>query len=124
MTTITNRTSYKDCTAILNDPGSSEDLKNKALERQDSIKAWLKKRDAEKGSSSPQQAASYKADELNISGIDIKQDQKDEIMKETEDGTKRLLIVLSGVQRICRESGIEHPATIGMVFNQVCENRR
>jgi hypothetical protein len=63
-------------------------------------------------------------DDLNISGIEIPQKDKEYIMTETEDGTKRLLVVLSGVKRICANAGITHPATVGMIFNQVCENRR
>jgi hypothetical protein len=45
-------------------------------------------------------------------------------MTATEDATERMLVVLSGVQRLCKLAGISHPATIGMVFNQVCESRR
>ena len=67
-------------------------------------------------------AAVYSADQLNISQIEVT--GKEEIMEATEDGTKRLLIVLSGVQRLCKEAGVTHPATVGMIFNQVCENRR
>lgn len=67
-------------------------------------------------------AVTHSADQLNISNIEVT--GKEEIMEATEDGTKRLLIVLSGVQRLCKEAGVTHPATVGMIFNQVCENRR
>lgn len=62
--------------------------------------------------------------ELNISGIDLPQKEKEGIMKATEELTDRMLIVLSGVTRKCAAAGITHPATIGMIFNQVCETRR
>jgi len=70
------------------------------------------------------QKASSSADELNISGLGLDKKQMEDIMKGAEDGTERLLVVLSAVQRVCKGAGITHPATIGMVFNQVCENRR
>lgn len=63
-------------------------------------------------------------DDLQIGGIDIPAKDKEAILKGTEDGTKRMLVVLSGVKKICAEAGITHPATVGMIFNQVCENRR
>lgn len=62
------------------------------------------------------------ADQLNISEIEVK--GKEEIMELAEDGTKRCLIIFSAVQRLCKQAGISHPATVGMIFNQVCENRR
>lgn len=75
----------------------------------------------------PQQATIKSAptnDDLQIGGIDIPAKDKEAILKGTEDGTKRMLVVLSGVKKICAEAGITHPATVGMIFNQVCENRR
>ena len=65
-----------------------------------------------------------KGDELNISGLVLAKKDQASIMETAEEGTERMLVVLSAVQRKCREAGIEHPATIGMIFNQVCENRR
>jgi len=61
------------------------------------------------------------ADQLNISGLVLDKKIQESIMGAAEDRTERMLVVLSTVQRKCREAGIEHPATIGMVFNQVCE---
>ncbi len=63
-------------------------------------------------------------DELNISELSRAKKDQDAIMTATEDGTERMLVVLSGVQRLGKLAGISHPATIGMVFNQVCESRR
>ena len=61
------------------------------------------------------------ADQLNISGLTLDKKQQESIMGAAEDRVERMLVVLSTVQRKCREAGIEHPATIGMIFNQVCE---
>lgn len=62
--------------------------------------------------------------ELNISGIDLPQKEKEGIMNAAEELTDRMLIVLSGVTRKCAAAGVTHPATVGMIFNQVCETRR
>lgn len=120
MTEITRKTSFKEAKAIFENPSSSDDLRAKAKSRMEDIKAWLKKKDEAKGGDTK----SFKQDELNISGLSLDKKEIEDIMKGAEDGTKRMLVALSAVQRICREAGIEHPATIGMVFNQVCENRR
>ena len=63
-------------------------------------------------------------DKLDISGIDIEEKQALEIISGAEDITKRLLLVFSGVKRECEKVGITHPASIGMIFNQVCDQRR
>ena len=63
-------------------------------------------------------------EELNISELALDKKDQEAIMKATEDATERMLVVLSGVQRLCKKAGISHPATIGMIFNQVCESRR
>jgi len=67
---------------------------------------------------------SFTPDELNISEIELEDGDKEEIIKAAEDGTQRMLVVLKGVTLQCKKAGITHPATIGMIFNQVCENRR
>jgi len=69
----------------------------------------------------PSKASTTSADQLNISGLVLDKKIQESIMGAAEDRTERMLVVLSTVQRKCREAGIEHPATIGMVFNQVCE---
>ena len=63
-------------------------------------------------------------EELNISELALAKKDQEAIMTGTEDATERMLVVLSGVQRLCKKAGISHPATIGMIFNQVCESRR
>lgn len=77
--------------------------------------------------SSPQQATTVSAparQEINISGIDLPAKDKEAIIEGATDGAKRLIVVLYGVQKACTEAGITHPAEVGMIFNQVCENRR
>jgi hypothetical protein len=66
-------------------------------------------------------ASGTPTDQLNISGLTLDKKQQESIMGAAEDRVERMLVVLSTVQRKCREAGIEHPATIGMIFNQVCE---
>jgi len=64
------------------------------------------------------------ADKVNLDGISTPGDQMDMIIKSAAELTERMLCVFSGVQKVCNNAGITHPATIGMIFNQVCENRR
>jgi len=64
------------------------------------------------------------ADKINLDGISTPGDQMDMIIKSAAELTERMLCVFSGVQKVCNNAGITHPATIGMIFNQVCENRR
>lgn len=71
-----------------------------------------------------QTSSNTSADQLNISGLTLAKEDQVKIMKAAEDGVERMLIVFSAVQRVCKSAGLNHPATIGMIFNQVCENRR
>jgi len=64
------------------------------------------------------------ADKINLDGISTPGDQMDMIIKSAAELTERMLCVFSGVQKVCNNAGITHPATIGMIFNHVCENRR
>lgn len=64
------------------------------------------------------------ADKINLDAISTPGDQMDMIIKSAAELTERMLCVFSGVQKVCNNAGITHPATIGMIFNQVCENRR
>ncbi len=56
--------------------------------------------------------------------IKLPKAQLEQIVKEASEGTDRLILVLSCVEKKCAEAGITHPAKVGMIFNQVCENRR
>ena len=125
MTEITRKTSYKDAKQIFQDANSSDELRAKAKERMDSIKAWLDKKNSEENSSdsfTPKQ--SYTPDKVNLDGISTPGDQMDMTIKSAAELTERMLCVFSSVQKVCNNAGITHPATIGMIFNQVCENRR
>lgn len=123
MTEITRKTSYKDAKQIFEDPASSDELRAKAKERMDGIRKWLDEEKKKKeGSSTFKQ--SYTPDTLNLDKISIPGDQIASITQSTAEMTERMLVVFSGVQRVCNNAGITHPATIGMIFNQVCETRR
>jgi len=84
------------------------------------------KKSACKESSGGSQASTVQssADKINLDGISTPGDQMDMIIKSAAELTERMLCVFSGVQKVCNNAGITHPATIGMIFNQVCENRR
>ena len=68
--------------------------------------------------------SSVATDKLNLDKISIPGDQIASITSATVEGVERMLIVLAATQKVCGNVGITHPATIGMIFNQVCENRR
>ena len=76
------------------------------------------------GSKASTTQSSVSTDTLNLDKISIPGDQIASITQATAEMTERMLVVFSGVQRVCNNAGITHPATIGMIFNQVCENRR
>ena len=76
------------------------------------------------GSKASTTQSSVTTDILNLDKISIPGDQIASITQATAELTERMLVVFSGVQRVCNNAGITHPATIGMIFNQVCENRR
>ena len=76
------------------------------------------------GSKASTTQSSVSTDTLNLDKILIPGDQIASITQATADLTERMLVVFSGVQRVCNNAGITHPATIGMIYNQVCENRR
>lgn len=63
-------------------------------------------------------------DKLNLDNVSVPGDQIKSIVDATIEMTERLIVVLSGVERVCHNVGITNPAKIGMIFNQVCENRR
>jgi hypothetical protein len=64
------------------------------------------------------------ADKLKLDGLKIPGEQMKQIIEASSEMTERLLCVFSGVQKVCASAGITHPATVGMIYNQVCENRR
>jgi hypothetical protein len=76
------------------------------------------------GGSQASTTSSVTTDTLNLDKISIPGDQIASITQATAEMTERMLVVFSGVQRVCNNAGIYHPATVGMIYNQVCENRR
>lgn len=61
-------------------------------------------------------------DKLDISKIEVA--GMEELMTQSEDGAQRMLIILKAVTLQCNSAGVTHPATIGMIFNQVCQTHR
>lgn len=54
----------------------------------------------------------------------LNKDQITAIKIETVDITERAIVVLDAVREICAENGITEAPVIGMIFNQVQENKR
>lgn len=69
-------------------------------------------------------SSSANKDSMNLEKISLPGDQIASITSATVEGVERMLVVLAATQKVCGNVGITHPATIGMIFNQVCENRR
>ncbi len=81
-------------------------------------------KESSEAGSSQATSTSTQTDTLDISQIPLDDKQKADIFESAEDGANRMLVVLRAVQECCRKAGVTHPATVGMIFNQVCENRR
>lgn len=73
---------------------------------------------------SQQSATVSTTDKLKLDGLKIPGEQMKQIIEASSEMTERLLCVFSSVQKVCASAGITHPATVGMIYNQVCENRR
>ena len=82
------------------------------------------KESAQAGSEAGARANPSNQEQIHIDKIDLPMDQIADINNAAIDGAKRAIVVLSTVTAVCHGSGITHPATIGMIFNQVCEQRR
>ena len=61
---------------------------------------------------------------IDLDGITIPKDQQDMIVSSSEEMAERMFCVLKGVELAAEKVGETNPARVGMVFNQVCENRR
>lgn len=61
---------------------------------------------------------------IDLDGITIPKDQQDMIVSSSKEMAERMFCVLKGVELAAEEVGETNPARVGMVFNQVCENRR
>lgn len=118
MTEVTRKTSFKEAKLIYADDSNPPELRAKAKERMDEIKAWLKAKDEK------EVKPSFTSDEINTDKLAIPGDQVAEITNASVELAERLLVVLKAATDVCHRAGISHPATIGMVFNQMCEQRR
>ena len=76
------------------------------------------------GSTQTGTTSSAPQDKLNLDKVSLQGDQIAAITQEAAELTERQLAIFAGVQRVCNNAGIGHPATIGMIFNQVNETRR
>ena len=56
--------------------------------------------------------------------LDLKAPEQQEIHDATYDLTERLVAILLTVREVCEKVGIEEAPAIGMIFNQVCAQRR
>lgn len=69
-------------------------------------------------------AKSFTPDRISLAKISLDEKQVADIALSAYELAERMTVVLETVQRVCNNAGISHPATIGMIFNQVCETRR
>lgn len=76
------------------------------------------------GDTGKQQASTSTQETINLDKLAIPGDQVAEITNASVELAERLLVVLKAATDVCHRAGISHPATIGMVFNQMCEQRR
>ena len=78
------------------------------------------------GSTSTSQAAtqSSSVENIDLDKLKLPGDQVAQINNESADLAERMIVAYNTVKSVCNRVGITHPATIGMIFNQVCETRR
>jgi hypothetical protein len=78
------------------------------------------------GSTSSSQAAtqSSSVENIDLDKLKLPGDQVAQINNESIDLAERMIVAYNTVKSVCNRVGITHPATIGMIFNQVCETRR
>lgn len=80
-----------------------------------------------KESSDAPKTGTYSAppkDIINLDSLSLDAKQVTDITQQAKELTERQIVILAEVQAVCNAAGIGHPATIGMVFNQVNETRR
>ena len=75
-------------------------------------------------SSSKATTQSSSVENIDLDKLKLPGDQVAQINNETIDLTERMIVAYNTVKSVCNRVGITHPATIGMIFNQVCETRR
>ena len=76
------------------------------------------------GSKASTTQSSVSTDKIDLSKIDLSSDQIAAITEQVGELTDRELVILAEVTKRCDNVGVTHPATIGMIFNQVNETRR
>ena len=75
-------------------------------------------------SSSKATTQSSSVENIDLDKLKLPGDQVAQINNESADLTERMIVAYNTVKSVCNRVGITHPATIGMIFNQVCETRR
>ena len=75
-------------------------------------------------SSSKAVTQSSSVENIDLDKLKLPGDQVSQINNESVDLAERMIVAYNTVKSVCNRVGITHPATIGMIFNQVCETRR
>lgn len=75
-------------------------------------------------SSSKAVTQSSSVENIDLDKLKLPGDQVAQINNESVDLAERMIVAYNTVKSVCNRVGITHPATIGMIFNQVCETRR
>ena len=75
-------------------------------------------------SSSQATTQSSSVENIDLDKLKLPGDQVAQINNESIDLAERMIVAYNTVKSVCNRVGITHPATIGMIFNQVCETRR
>jgi hypothetical protein len=76
------------------------------------------------GSTSKAVTQSSSVENIDLDKLKLPGDQVAQINNESADLAERMVVAYNTVKSVCNRVGITHPATIGMIFNQVCETRR
>jgi hypothetical protein len=67
---------------------------------------------------------SFQKREIDTTALSVDAEQKADIIGFVEGCVPRLIIALAETQKLCKAAGITENPAIGMIFNQVCEQRR
>lgn len=67
---------------------------------------------------------SFQKKEINVNALTVEAEQKADIEGFVDGCVPRLIIALARTKKICETAGITENPAIGMIFNQVCEQRR
>ena len=72
----------------------------------------------------PGSSGSFQKKEIDTSVLTVEAEQKADIIGFVQGCVPRLIIALAETQKLCKAAGITENPAIGMIFNQVCEQRR